>query len=228
MTLVGQIAVELKTQMEASKLFPFSDRRKTPPSKQFKPHMKNVALKNNPIIVLSPEIQVFELGNEYAEENAPQYHILEDSKVIKNSNFGTEQSLGSQRKVSDVRKRDYGKVTYLKGGNIVKIGQEYRTAFKSRSNIWGVNTTLALKRFNARNEKRNYRYNIHFGYIERILEEITPLIAQQFNARLVVRDSGSLGDLDGLEIVENGESNSNIGIDDIYEDEYEALYTIKV
>jgi hypothetical protein len=235
MTLVGQIAVELKTQMEASKLFPFSDRRKTPPSKQFKPHMRNVALKNNPIIVLSPEIQVFELGNEYAEEKAPQYHILEDSKKIKNPNRGTEQSLGSQRKVSEVRKRDYGKVTYLKGGNIVEIGQEYRQSFRSRSNIWKENLRLSTKRFEQKwNKKRglrvdnSYRYNIHFGYIERILEEITPLIAQQFNARLIVRDSGSLGDLDGLEIVENGESNSNIGIDDIYEDEYEALYTIKV
>jgi hypothetical protein len=202
MTLVGQIAVELKTQMEASKLFPFSDRRNYPPNKQFKPHMKNVALKNNPIIVVSPEIQVFELGNEYAEENAPQYHILEDSKIIKSP--GTTQSRGTQRKITNVRKRDYGKITYLKTGNAVKVGQEYRTAFKSRSNIWGVNTTLALKRFNARNEKRNYRYNIHFGYIERILEEITPLIAQQFNARLVVRDEG-FEDVDDNVIIEDGE-----------------------
>jgi hypothetical protein len=202
MTLVGQIAVELKTQMEASKLFPFSDRRNYPPNKQFKPHMKNVALKNNPIIVVSPEIQVFELGNEYAEENAPQYHILEDAKIIKSP--GTTQSRGTQRKITNVRKRDYGKITYLKTGNAVKVGQEYRTAFKNRSNIWGVNTTLALKRFNARNEKRNYRYNIHFGYIERILEEITPLIAQQFNATLVVRDEG-FEDVDDNVIIEDGE-----------------------
>ncbi len=202
MTLISQIALELKTQMEASKLFPFSDRRNYPPNKQFKPHMKNVALKNNPIIVLSPEIQVFELGNEYAEENAPQYHILEDAKIIKSP--GTTQSRGTQRKITNVRKRDYGKITYLKTGNAVKVGQEYRTAFKGRSNIWGVNTTLALKRFNARNEKRNYRYNIHFGYIERILEEITPLIAQQFNARLVVRDEG-FEDVDDNVIIEDGE-----------------------
>jgi len=224
MTLVSQIAVELKTQMEDSSFFPFSDRTKTSPSKQFKPHMKNVALKKNPIIVVSPEIQVFELGNEYAEEKAPQYHILEDSKKIKNPNKGTQQSLGSQRNVNEVRKRDYGKVTYLKGGNIVEIGQEYRQSFRGRSNIWQENLRISTKRFEQKwNKKRGYRvdntfrYNEHFGYIERILEDITPRIAQQINARLVIgnvplldEDMQSLINLDSLNEYEFGETDEDL------------------
>jgi hypothetical protein len=211
MTLVTEIMNELKTRMEDSSFFPFSDRKNYPPSKQFKPHMKNVALKNNPIIIVSPEIEYFELGNEYAEEKAPQYHILEDARKIKNPNMGTPQSLGSQRKVSEVRKRDYGKVTYLKGGNIVKIGQEYRQSFRSRSNIWQENLRVSTKRFEQKwNKKRglrvdnSYRYNEHFGYIERILEDITPRIAQQINARLIVGDGG-FAELDENILIEQGE-----------------------
>lgn len=216
MTLISLVANELKTQMESSPLFPFSDRKNYPLSKITKPHMKTSALKNNPIIIVSPEVEYFEIGNEYAEKTNPYYHILEDAKVIRNPNKGTPQSLGTQRSVKQVGKRDYGKVTYIKSGGKTRVGQEYRTAYKNRSNIWNVNTTLYLKRFNMRNEKRNYRYNIHFGYIERILEEITPTIAEQINARLIVRDVG-FAELDENVIIEQGEEYEGIEMSD-YED----------
>jgi hypothetical protein len=193
MTIITEITNELKTRMEDSSFFPFSDRTKYPPSKQFKPHMKNVALKNNPIIMISPEIEYFELGNEYAEEKAPQYHILEDARKIKNPNMGTPQTLGTQRNVKDRKKRDYGKMTYLTQGTSTWRGQEYRQSFRGRSNIWKENLRISTKRFEQKwNKKRGYRvdntfrYNEHFGYIERILEDITPRIAQQVKAKLII------------------------------------------
>jgi len=193
MNLISQIANELKTQMEDSPLFPFSDRKNYPPSKQFKPHMKNVALKNNPIIMVSPEIEYFELGNEYAEEKAPQYHILEDAKTIRNPRMGTLQTLGSQRKIKDVAKRDYGKMVWLHQGTNTWRGQEYRQSFRGRSNIWKENLRLSTRNFEEKLRKKkgartvkSFRYNVHWGYIERILEDITPKIADSVNAKLVI------------------------------------------
>lgn len=193
MTLISLIANELKTQMEDSPHFPFSDRRNYPPSKQFKPHMKNVALRNNPIVMVSPEIEYFEIGNDYAEENAPQYHILEDAKTIRNPNQGTLQSLGSQRTVKEVSKRDYGKMVWLHQGTNTWRGQEYRQSFRGRSNIWKENLRLSTRNFEEKLRKKKgnrtvkgFRYNIHWGYIERILQDITPRIADSINAKLVI------------------------------------------
>jgi len=224
MTIITEITNELKTRMEDSSFFPFSDRTKYPPSKQFKPHMKNVALKNNPIIMISPEIEYFELGNEYAEEKAPQYHILEDSRKIKNPNMGTPQTLGTQRNVKDRKKRDYGKMTYLGQGLNLWRGQEYRQSFRGRSNIWKENLRISTKRFEQKwNKKRGYRvdnsfrYNEHYGYIERILEDITPRIAQQVNAKLIIgnvplldSDMESYISLDSLTEYEFGETDEDL------------------
>ena len=231
MTLISLIANELKTQMEDSPWFPFSDRRNYPPSKQFKPHMKNVASKNNPIVMVSPEIEYFEIGNDYAEEKAPQYHILEDAKTIRNPNQGTPQTLGSQRNVKEVSKRDYGKTTYLRNDGKVGIGQEYRTSFKGRSNIWKENLRLTTRRRQERNRKKKglrtvktFRYNTHWAYIERILEEITPKIAQQVNAKLVVRQQNN--EIDELVMIDQGESIDNLS--EFYEDEYAKLFNIEI
>jgi hypothetical protein len=52
---VNQIVIELKVRMEESPLFPFDDGTREvgqKPRPQFKPHARNVALKNNPILRL--------------------------------------------------------------------------------------------------------------------------------------------------------------------------------
>lgn len=190
MNLVSRLATELKTRMEASSVFPFSNRKNYPPSKQFKPHMLNVASKNNPIIMISPDIEYFEIGNEEAEEKAPQYHILEDAKTIRNPYRGTNETLGSQRVIKDRKKRDYGNFMYSPSNNAYV--KEYRTAFSGRSDIWNVNLNLSTKQFERQwNKKRGlkyqktFRYNEHFGYIERILDWELPNVAEAIDARLV-------------------------------------------
>ena len=44
--------------------------------------MRDIALLNNPIIPIGSDIVYFELGNANAEEETPQYHILQDAQVI--------------------------------------------------------------------------------------------------------------------------------------------------
>jgi hypothetical protein len=183
---VNQIVIELKVRMEESDLFPFDDGTRygnQKPRPQFKPHAKNVALRNNFITVVSPDVQMFELGNEVAERTAPQYHILEDSKQIANPGRGTAKSKGSQARIADKAKRDYS--VEVPVANKTTTTQEYRPSFKegrrSYSNSQGL---LVNKNYEARNEGKPFRYNKHYAYIERILEKETPLIASSLDITL--------------------------------------------
>jgi hypothetical protein len=169
-SLVSQLAVMLKTEMENSPMFPFDTGKDVlgkPNGRPFtKPHMKTLALKNNPIMVISPTLQTFELGNEQAEEKAPRYHILENAKIIRKRGRGTPSSKGSQANVFPKNKRDYGiqEFDYVKK----KLVQEYSD-----------------KPSDTSGGKANYYENIHYKYIDRILEQITPTIADFLGAKLV-------------------------------------------
>ncbi len=183
---VKQIVAELKVRMEESDLFPFDDGKRQPgqsPRPQFKPHAKNVALKNNFITVVNPEIQMFEIGNEQAERTAPHYHILEDAKVIANPGRGTKKSKGSQALIANRAKRDYSVEISVPG--TTKTTQEYRPSFKEgRRSYQSSQMLLTNKNFEARNQSKPYRYNKHYAYIERILEKETPLIANSLDITL--------------------------------------------
>ena len=164
-SLVSQLAVMLKTEMENSPMFPFDKGEKH--FRPFtKPHMLTIALKNNPIMVISPTMQTFELGNELAEAKAPRYHILQDAKIIRKPNRGTKLSKGSQANIMPKSKRDYGIQEYDSVKK--KLVQEYRDKPSDRSG-----------------GKANYYENIHYKYIDRILEQITPTIADFLGAKLV-------------------------------------------
>ena len=183
---VNQIVIELKVRMEQSELFPFDDgtrykgQRKRP---QFKPHAKNVALKNNYITVVSPDIQMFEIGNEYAERTAPHYHILEDAQKISNPGRSTKKTRGSQGLIANKAKRDYS--VEINIPNTSKVTQEYRQSFKEgRRNYQKAQMLLSNKNYESRNEGKPFRYNQHYAYIERILEKETPLIASALGIRL--------------------------------------------
>jgi len=183
---VNQIVIELKVRMAESDLFPFDDGTRygnQRPRPQFKPHAKNVALKNNFITVVSPDIQLFEIGNEVAERTAPQYHILEDAKVIANPYRGTKKSKGSQAKIADKAKRDYSVENPVSSST--KVSQEYRPSFKEGRRNYSLSQGLLVnKNYEARNEAKPYRYNKHYAYIERILEKEVPSIASDLGITL--------------------------------------------
>lgn len=185
---VNQIVIELKVRMEQSALFPFDDGTREAgqkPRPQFKPHARNVALKNNYITVVSPDVQVFELGNETAERTAPQYHILEDAKRIANRGMGTAKSKGSQAMIANKAKRDYSVTLLLPNTN--KTTQEYRPFFKEGRRTYGDKETGLLTdkgRAKKKTAGAKFRYNKHYAYIERILEKEVPLIAKDLDINL--------------------------------------------
>jgi hypothetical protein len=184
---VNQIVIELKVRMEESDLFPFDDGKRLAgqkPRPQFKPHAKNVALRNNFITVVSPDVQVFELGNETAERTAPQYHILEDAKVIANPGRSTKKSRGSQGLIANKAKRDYS--VEIPVANKTTTTQEYRPSFKEGRRSYSSSQNLLENKWLYDQPKggSKYRYNRHYAYIERILEKETPLIASSLDITL--------------------------------------------
>jgi hypothetical protein len=188
-SLVSQLAVMIKTEMRDSPFFPFDTGKDVlgrPNGRDYsKPHMKTLALNNNPIIVVSPDIQYFNLGNESAERRTPHYHILEDAKTIRNPNMGTNKTKGSQRFIKDRAKRDYG-VNLSPDPKTGVITQEYRQDYKNgRRSYQATQARLVNRRYESRNQRKPFRYNKHFAYIERILESILPGIASALNLHLV-------------------------------------------
>jgi hypothetical protein len=184
---VNQIVIELKVRMEESPLFPFDDGTRygnQKPRPQFKPHARNVALRNNPILVVSPDVQVFELGNETAERTAPQYHILEDAKQIANPGRGTAKSKGSQAKIADKAKRDYS--VEVPVANKTTTTQEYRPSFKEGRRTYSNSQNLLEQKwlYDQPKSGSKFRYNRHYAYIERILEKEVPLIASSLEINL--------------------------------------------
>jgi hypothetical protein len=184
---VNQIVIELKVRMEQSPIFPFDNGTRSPgqkPRPQFKPHARNVALRNNFITVVSPDVQVFELGNETAERTAPQYHILEDAKQIANPGKGTVKSRGSQRLIADKARRDYS--VEIPVANKTTTTQEYRPSFKEGRRSYTQSQKALItkqdkleydRKYQKSKTQQRFRYNKHYAYIERILEKEVPLIA---------------------------------------------------
>jgi hypothetical protein len=179
--LANKLSLAIEKQLFESDLFPFD--KTTPADKRRKMHMK-YALYNTNSIQVSPTMTTFELGNKYAEENTPHYHILEDSKIIANPYQGTAKSRGSQSRVRSVGKRDYSKGSFDSTGNLI---QEYRESFgagrrsydKIGDKIWKKESDR--KKFETQNK---FRYNIHYAYIERILEKHLPIVASSLGIRL--------------------------------------------
>lgn len=190
--MVNFLSTRLKEDMEMNAKFPFDT--KTPKEDRRKPHMKDLALKPNVTYILSPEMHYFELGNENAERQTPHYHILEDAKIIRNPYKGTKKTLGSQRTIKDRSKRDYGQfvITQPSGGGY-RITQEYR-----QNILRNYDGTLKAKtqprEYRKRQKvsdinKRNYRYNKHWQYIERILFDVTKGLAIETGTRLRIGTS---------------------------------------
>lgn len=195
----------LKQKMEQSPLFPYDHSVKRSLKKD-KPHMLDAALKANVVIPLGKDTYYFEIGNENAEAKAPQYHILEDAKIIRRPNKATKKSKGSQANIFPIEKRDYGamlwrKRTQSKGSEFGKMEliQEYRQ--NQTRNFWGdadkAREYVERVKYHNKNN-RNYYENKHYKYIERILDVIVPQVAQEIGAKLAKTTSG-LGDVDVLD-----------------------------
>lgn len=155
--------------------------------------MREIALANNGVIPLLNNSYCFDLGNEMAEQHTPHYHILEDAEVIRKAGKGTKRSKGSQDKIKDLSKRDYGRVsvkTYISkktGLEKTKYSQEYRSANRRGSRSLVGSATRIIRNGNKVieivNKDSNYYVNEHYHYIEKILDKKLDGIANQYGLK---------------------------------------------
>ena len=153
-------------------------------------HVRDAAFKDLPV-VHELDRMIFDIGSPLTEENYPHYHILEDSEVIHIRNKGTTKSKGSQDKISDKKARDYGRVkwngkTYSKEyarnvrGSRSRLGNARQTYVDSNGVVYRINETA------------NTYANIHYHYIERILDQTLTFIAQEFGLKMMRKQDGGL------------------------------------
>lgn len=168
------------------------DREKHP--KRNPLHMKD-AIFNNLQMIQTLNTITFDIGNPRLELTHPYYHILEDSEVIQIREKGTVKSKGSQDRITDKQARDYGIVKW----NGKTYSQEYRKnvrgarsrALKGRQNIIVVGQNAQVFRVNT---KSTYYTNIHYHYIENIIDRMIPLISESFGLKPKRVESTGLGE----------------------------------
>jgi hypothetical protein len=190
---LNHIIQHLPNDMLMNSIFPFDT--KTPKEDRRKPHMKETIYNNKPFVI-SPDMTYFEFGNENAERITPHYHILEDAKIIRMPYRGTKKSKGSQRFIGRKSDRDYGAVSYRETTKGIQLIQEYRQNM-TRNYDGRIGAKTQPREYSKRKQvsninKRNYRYNIHYQYIERILAQVAPQIAVSIDAKLKLGESSLL------------------------------------
>ena len=151
-------------------------------------HVRDVALG---LTYMSNGQMIFEIGNDYAEEYYPYYHILEDAEVIRKRGRGTKLSKGSQAEITKLSDRDYGRISF-NGKTFSREYQKNVRGARSRVEKATYNIVGSDGRVYKVNKDANYYKNIHFHYIERILNEKLPLIAQANGMRMSRTEISSL------------------------------------
>jgi len=176
---------------------------------QYNEEIRDVAFKNNPTIIASENEYTFDIGNEYAEEHYPYYHILEDSPYIRKRDKGTTKTKGSQAKIEKLSDRNYS-FPQWNGKTFV---YEYRRNVRgSRNRLDKVSHWIT----NAKGEKEfinresNSYENIHYQYIEKMLDVITTELASEFNLRKVRVEKTGLEEELAMEWGESVETIMNI------------------
>ena len=154
-------------------------------------HIRDIAFMFLPITREGENTIVFDIGSDYAEEYYPYYHILEDAEVIRKRGRATTSSRGSQAKIEELSKRDYGRINF----NGKTYSREYRKNVRGERSRIGKATRYVtgsdgkLVKINA---DAAYYYNKHYHYIEKILDYSTPFIADYFGMRLARKQETSL------------------------------------
>lgn len=166
-------------------------------------HIRDVAFKNNQTISVSENEKVFEIGNDYAEQYYPYYHILEDAPYIRKRDRATDKTKGSQAKVEKLADRDYNKVSFN--------GKTYTREYAR--NVRGKRSRLSNVSYWASdgngdkiwiNRESNSYLNTHYQYIERMMNtSILDTLAMEFNLKKARTEITTLKeDFEALNIVD--------------------------
>lgn len=170
-------------------------------------NIRDIAFYNNPVASINfgeEPFASFEIGNETAERIAPYYHILQDAQYIRKSGFGTKKTKGSQAKVENIGKRDYGRVS-LKGKT---YSQEYKKNIRgARNEAMYFGSTRYITDMDGNvfkvNRESEYYFNVHYKYIDKILDETLPLVAEELGLKLLRKKDTGLEDEYEFQIVED-------------------------
>lgn len=162
----------------------------------------------------------FDIGSEYAEENYPYYHILQDAQYIHKRNRGTEKSLGSQAKITNLSKRDYGRVRF----NGKTYSKEYDKNIRGERNKVVSNSTKYVysngKLMKVNLEANSY-VNIHYHYIDKILDYCVPFLAEYYGMKLARKQNTGLEEEYNAQYKQDrtdlAVGNTNLDILDIFE-----------
>lgn len=137
------------------------------------------------MVRIDENIVTFDIGNEKMETMHPYYHILENTPYIRIKGQGTDKTRGSQAKVENIGARDYEIVSW----NGKTFSKEYSRNVRGMRNR-DDSVTRRYGEVLVKRQSNSYK-NDHYQYIEKILESITPILAQTFNMKLArVQDSG--------------------------------------
>ena len=154
-------------------------------------HIRDVAFKDNPIIIDTNK-RSFDIGNYYAEQEYPYYHILQDAPVIRKRYKGTEKTKGSQELIKEKKTRDYNKVSF----NGKTYSREYAKNIRGKRNNVVENATRWEYGFYGKpyqvNKKALSYKNIHYHYIDNILDMVLPILAMRYGGKMLKTRNTSL------------------------------------
>lgn len=186
-------------------------------------HIRDVAFKDNPTMILNENMYVFEIGNEKAERDYPYYHILQDSPTIKIAGYGTKRSKGSQASIENKAERDYNKVNFngktfskeysknIRGArnNVVKNARKWVVGNNGKTKAINPDTGLVFNRHRENTQSHSYK-NEWYRYIEMMIETALPSIMNDMGMKRVSSRNTSLA-----EDYASSQSSEIVGIDSV-------------
>lgn len=145
-------------------------------------HIRDVAFKNNETIRLDENTLVFEIGNTYAEERYPYYHILQDAPYIRKRGKATSKTRGSQARIEYLGARDYNAITW----NGKTYSREYQRNVRGKrsrlSNVSHWATDYNGNKYFINRDANSY-LNVHYKYIENIMNFNLMYLAIEFGLK---------------------------------------------
>lgn len=174
-------------------LFPYeSDETMKKKHKDREGHIRDIAFMNLPISSMDADVREFNIGSDQAEEKYPYYHILQQAPVIRKKGRATDKTKGSQKYVQDLSKRDYEYVHW----NGKTFSKEYSKNVRgSRSQVLK-KATFVKRNANGQvmkvNRNANSYVNIHYQYIDKMLDNIAPTLANEFQMKLARKQDTGL------------------------------------
>ena len=161
------------------------DSRKHP--KRNPTHLRDAVKNERAISQINEETMVFDIGSPNLERNYPHYHILQQAPMIRKRNKGTTKTKGSQMLVNDLGRRDYEQVHWNGKTFSKEYSRNVRGLRKPNSaTIKGGNFTM--------NPDANAYVNEHYKYLDKICDDVTPLIAHEFGLTLLRKQDSGLID----------------------------------